>query len=297
MVTPSARKDGVRHLVGHGTVSQRRGCQIVEVSRSCVRYEGRLRPEEAALRQEIRTLATRHKRFGYRRIAAVLRRKGMAVNTKRVHRIWKAEGLSLPARRPRKRRSGPKGEVVRKAEKPNHVWTYDFLEDRTERGGRLKMLTILDEYTRESLAIRVGRSIDSQKVIETLRGLVIERGAPDHIRSDNGPEFIARAVQEWIRASGSRTIFISPGSPWENPYIESFNGKFRDECLNMEVFASGKEAQMIVEAWRTDYNEGRPHSSLGYQTPAEFAVRSGSFGREPSLRFQNDSTRALTLTL
>ena len=298
MVTPSARKAGVGHLVGHGIVSQRRACQIVEVSRSCVRYAPRLRPQEAALRQQIRRLAGRHKRYGYRRIAALLRRKGVEVNTKRVHRIWKAEGLSLRARRPKRRRSGPQGEVARKADRPNAVWTYDFLEDRTERGGRLKMLTVLDEYTRESLAIRVERSIDSHKVIETLQRLVAQRGAPDHIRSDNGPEFVAQAVQEWIGARGARTIFIHPASPWENAYIESFNGKFRDECLNMEVFASGAEAQMIVAAWRKDYNEHRPHSSLGYQTPAEFADRSGSSSRAtPSFRFQNESTRALTLTL
>jgi len=298
MVTPSARKAGVGHLVSHGITSQRRGCQIVEVSRSCVRYGPRLRPEEATLRQQIRSLASGHQRFGYRRIAALLRRKGVEVNTKRVHRIWKAEGLSLRARRPRRRRMGPKGEVIRKAERPNHVWTYDFLEDRTERGGRLKILAVLDEYTRESLAIRVERSIDSPQVIETLERLVAQRGVPDHIRSDNGPEFVAHALQGWIAASGGRTIFITPGSPWENPYIESFNGKFRDECLNMEVFASGKEAQMIVEAWRKDYNERRPHSSLGYQTPAEFADRSGSSSRAtPSFRFQNESTRALTLTL
>ena len=298
MVTPSTRKAGVKHLVSRSKCSERRGCQVVGVSRSYVRYEPQPKPDETTLRQEIRSLASRHKRFGYRRIAVLLRRKGIEANTKRVHRIWKAEGLSLPPRRPKRRRTGPKGEVIRKAEKPNHVWTYDFMEDRTERGGRLKILTVLDEYTRESLAIRVERSIDSHKVIETLEWLVAERGVPDHIRSDNGPEFIAQAVQEWLGSSGCRTLFINPGSPWENPYIESFNGKFRDECLNMEVFASGKEAQMIVEAWRKDYNAYRPHSSLGYLTPAEFADRSGSSSRAmPSFRFQNDTARALTLTL
>jgi len=297
MVTPSARRAAVRHLVGQEIASERRGCQMVEVSRSYVRYEPRPRPEDGTLRATIRSLARRHKRFGYRRIADLLRRKGIEVNTKRVHRIWKAEGLNLPARCPRRRQRGPKGEVLHRAEKPNHVWSYDFMEDRTERGGRLRILTVLDEYTRESLAIRVERSFGSQKVIETLDRLVAQRGAPDHIRSDNGPEFVARAVQEWIGARGCRTIFINPGSPWENPYIESFNGKFRDECLNMEVFASGKEAQMIVEAWRKDYNTYRPHSSLGYLTPAEFADRSGSSSRAtPSFRFQNESTRALTLT-
>ncbi len=166
---------------------------------------------------------------------------------------------------------GPKGEVTKRAERPDHVWTYDFLEDRTEGGAKLRILTVLDEYTRESLAIRVARSISAERVIETLAWLLMTREAPEHIRSDNGPEFTANAIRAWLARNGSETIYIAPGSPWENPFIESFNGSLRDECLNMEVFAGLREAQELVENWRCEYNDLRPHSSLGYKTPSEFA--------------------------
>jgi len=196
----------------------------------------------------------------------------MEVNKKRVHRLWKDEGLGLPRKRPKRRRVRARGEVTRRAECPNHVWSYDFIEDRTERGGRLKMLTVLDEFTRRSLAIRVERRIDSTRVIETLEALIARHGAPRFVRSDNGPEFIAAALQQWLDERGSQTIYITPGSPWENPYTESFHDKLRDECLNREVFRHGREAQVIVEAWRNEYNTERPHSSLGYRTPEEFAA-------------------------
>jgi len=168
---------------------------------------------------------------------------------------------------------GPVGEIVNKAEYPNHVWSYDFLEDRTERGGKLRILVIIDEYTRESLAIRVAPSIPALAVVGVLEWLFLTRGVPKYLRSDNGPEFVAKAVRNWLAESGCQTLFITPGSPWENGYIESFNDKLRDECLNREVFRNGKEAQTIVEAWRQEYNNHRPHSSLGYLTPAEFAGR------------------------
>ena len=166
---------------------------------------------------------------------------------------------------------GPKGEVTKRAEHPNHVWTYDFVEDRTERGGRLRILVVLDEYTRESLAVRVAPTFPSASVIEELEWLFLTRGVPEHIRSDNGPEFTADAIRTWLAGRECDTIFIKPGSPWENPFIESFNGSLRDECLNMELFASLREAQEIVENWRCDYNDLRPHSSLEYKTPSEFA--------------------------
>jgi len=162
---------------------------------------------------------------------------------------------------------------VNKAEYPNHVWSYDFVEDRTEGGGKLRILVIIDEYTRECLAIRVKPSIPASAVIEVLEWLFLTRGVPKYIRSDNGPEFISKAVCQWLESSGCQTIFINPGSPWENGYIESFNDKLRDECLNREIFRNGKEAQVIVEAFRQEYNNYRPHSSLGYLTPAEFARR------------------------
>jgi transposase InsO family protein len=205
------------------------------------------------------------------RITVMLEREGRRVNRKRVHRLWKLDGLQIPGRRPRKRRRGPEGEVIHQARYPNHVWSYDFLEDRTEQGGKIRILTVLDEFTRESLEIRVERSIPSARVIDTLEWLGLVRGLPAHIRSDNGPEFVAKEVRKWLRGKGCQTIYINPGSPWENPYIESFNGKLRTECLNRHAFANGREAQEIVTNWRDEYNKYRPHSSLGYQTPEEFA--------------------------
>ena len=168
---------------------------------------------------------------------------------------------------------GLTGEIVNKAEYPNHVWSYDFMEDRTEPGGKLRILNVIDEYTRECLAIRIEPSIPASTVIEVLEWLFLTRGVPKYIRSDNGPEFVAKAVCGWLEKSGCQTLFIEPGSPWENGHIESFNDKLRDECLNCEIFRSGKEAQVIVEAWRQEYNNYRPHSSLGYLTPVEFAKR------------------------
>jgi transposase InsO family protein len=238
-----------------------------------MRYVARVAADEPELRERIQKLARAHPREGYRRVWARLCRRGRRVNKKRVHRLWKAEGLSLPRRRKKRRARGPKGEVVRRAEYPGHVWSYDIIEDRTERGGKLRILCVVDEYTRESLAIRVERSISGAIVAETLEWLFFAHGAPAYIRSDNGGEFIAGVVQKWLAESGCRTLYITPGSPWENPFIESFHGKFRDECLNQEVFYNGREAQIIIENWRLEYNSDRPHSSLGYATPAEFGER------------------------
>jgi transposase InsO family protein len=269
-------------------ISQRRASELIGISRSSLRYIAGIKADELELIKRIRELANKRKRFGYRRITALLRREGWNVNKKRIHRIWKSEGLSLPKKRPKRRRMGPRSEVVQKAEHPNHVWSYDFLEDRTENGNRLCLLVVLDEFTRESLEIMVERSINSQRVIDTLDWLFLIHGVPEYIRSDNGPEFIAEAVKKWLARAGCRTLYIEPGSPWENPYIESFNGKFRDECLNREIFINGREAQIIVEDWRRYYNEVRPHSGLGYLTPAEFAASSASSGRPTaSLHFQN----------
>lgn len=223
MVSPSAKRLAARYLIGERGYSERRACSVVKLDRSSFRYDPRPRAGEAELVRHIRELADQRKEYGYRRIAALLNREGANVNKKRVHRIWKEEGLQQPLRRPKRRRRGPKGEVIRKAEHPNHVWTYDFLEDRTERGGKLRILTVLDEYTRECLAILVDRSIPARAVIEVLDGLFLTWGAPEYLRSDNGPELMANAVQEWLKGKG--WIYIEPASPWENPYIESFNGR------------------------------------------------------------------------
>jgi len=273
MVSPLARRSAVKYLVKQMGNSQRRACAVVRIPRSLVRYIVRRRKDEAELIRKIHKLAIRHSRYGYRRITVLLQREGIRINKKRVHRLWKSEGLGLPRKKPKRRRIGPTGEIVNKAEYPNHVWSYDFVEDRTERGGKLRILVIIDEYTRECLATRVEPSIPASAVIETLEWLFLTRGVAKYIRSDNGPEFIARAVCQWLENSGCQALFINHGSPWENGYIESFNDKLRDECLNREIFRNGKEAQTIVETWRQEYNNYRPHSSLGYLTPAEFARR------------------------
>lgn len=281
----------MKELRERRTHSERGACRLVGVSRSTFRYEPEGETEEEAiLRRRIRELAHRHKRYGCRRITVLLRREGWEVNKKRVHRIWKGEGLQIPRRRPRKRRQGPKGEVVRKAQYKDHVWSYDFVEDSTEGGRKLRFLTVVDEYTRECLAIEVGLSFGAKEVIECLEWLYLTRGVPKYIRSDNGPELVAKALQKWLGEKGCKTIYIKPGSPWENPYIESFNGKFRDECLNMEVFRNVREAQVVVQEWRKEYNEFRPHSALGNLTPAEFSASSvSSASPTASLHLQNSN--------
>lgn len=252
---------------------------MLEAPRASVRYTPRVCTEDVALRVRIKELAHRHRRYGYRRTAVQLRREGTAVNDKRVHRLWKEEGLGLRKKRPKRRQYGPKGEVAQKAQRPRQVWTYDFVEDRTSRGGRLKILAVVDEFTRECLALHVDKRITAQGVVNVLEWLFLVNGRPDYIRSDNGPEFIANAVQQWLAQKGAKTLYIKPGSPWENAYIESFNDKFRDECLNMEDFKNGNEARDVIEAWRHEYNDCRPHSSLNYLTPSEFAAQCRNSGR------------------
>ena len=191
------------------------------------------------------------------------------MNRKKVYRLWKQMGLSLPKRRSRRRSRKGSGAPLR-AIYPNHVWTYDFMADTTLDERKLRILTVVDEFTRESVGIRVGRRMPALAVLAILEQLFAERGAPEYLRSDNGPEFIAQAVQSWVQSQGTKTYYIAPGSPWQNAYGESFNDKLRDECLNMEVFLSVQEAQIVVEGWRRHYNQERPHSSLGYKTPIEF---------------------------
>lgn len=291
MVSPAAKRAVARDLVKRGRCSERRACELVEAPRATVRYQRRVRGDEAALRRRMRKLAGKHPRYGFRRILILLRREGWRVNKKRVHRLWKEEGLQRKRKAKKRRACGPTEGVPMKAEYPNHVWSYDFIEDRTERGGKLRMLSVLDEFTRECLHIRVERSIGAAKVIASLEWLFLLHGAPAHIRSDNGPELVAKALQTWLEGRGAETIYITPGSPWENPYIESFHDKFRDECLNMHVFLDGRHAQKVVEAWRNEYNEERPHSSLDYRTPAEFAAHCRNSGRPTaSLRSGNAKT-------
>jgi transposase InsO family protein len=220
-------------------------------------------------------LATQYGRYGYRRITAMLPQEGWRVNHKRVERIWRKEGLKVPQKQPKRKRLWLNdGSCVRlRPEYKDHVWSYDFVADRTADGRPLRILTILDEYTRECLRIVVERQIRSQDVIGVLSELFLLRGIPEHIRSDNGPEFTAKAVRDWLTRLEVKTLFIEPGSPWENGYIESFNGKLRDELLNREIFTTLLEAKVLIENWRKEYNQVRPHSSLGYRPPAPEAIQ------------------------
>jgi putative transposase len=225
-------------------------------------------------------LAKKHPRYGYRRVHALLVRAGWRVNRKRVQRLWRAEGLKVPQRQRKRRRMGTSenGCTRRKAEHKNQIWSYDFTMDQTADGKRLKLMPVIDEFTRECHAIEVGRSLTAEDVIATLSYLFQVHGEPEFIRSDNGPEFIATAVKQWLAASGVQTLYVAPGSPWENGYVETFNGKLEDELLGREIFHTLAESKVLIEQYRLEYNHERPHSSLAYQTPAEFAASCSSPG-------------------
>lgn len=249
--------------------------------------------KDKALRQRMRKLSARHKRYGYRRIWILLRQEGWAVNRKRVQRLWREEGLRVPQRQRKRRRLGSSenGTQRLRAAHKNHVWSYDFVMDQTADGRRLKLLPIVDEFTREAHAILVDRSITAHDVVELLKYLFSVHGEPEFIRSDNGPEFIAIAVRDWLRQSGVRTLYIEPGSPWENAYSESFNSRFRDELLDQELFTSLTESRVLVEQYRVEYNHLRPHSSLGYLAPAVYAAQQDALA-SPSVASAPDGAMA-----
>lgn len=256
------------------TVSERRACKVLAVPRNTYRYDPRAPDDEPVLVERMIQLATKYGRYGYRRITALLQSEGWWVNHKRIERLWRREGLKVPQRQPKRGRLWLNdGSCIRlRPAYRNHVWSYDFVHTRTRDGRGFRMLTILDEYTRECLAIDVSRSLKHDDVLHRLSDLFLRHGVPAHIRSDNGSEFTAKAVRAWLQRLEVQTLYIEPGSPWENGYIESFNGKLRDELLNREVFDTLLEAKVLVERWRREYNHIRPHSSLGYRPPAPEAV-------------------------
>jgi len=258
-------------------VSERRACRVLEQARATQRRTLLPPCDEERLTDNIITLATKYGRYGYRRITALLNNEyGWNVNHKRIERIWRKEGLKVPKKQPKRSRLWLNdGSCIRlRPEYKDHVWSYDFMIDRTANGRAFKILNIIDEYTRECLATLVARKIKSQDVLDLLFDLFIIRGIPEHIRSDNGPEFTARAIRRWLSRLGVKTLFIEPGSPWENGYIESFNGKMRDELLNREIFFTLEEAEVLIEQWRREYNQVRPHSALRYHPPAPEAILS-----------------------
>lgn len=254
-------------------MSERRACRVLGQARTTQRYHKRVREDEAPLRALTIQLASDYGGYGIPRILDLLRKRGVTVNRKRLERIWRDEGLKVPHKQKKRRRLWLNdGSCIRlRPEYKNHVWSYDFVEDATHDGRKIRMLVVIDEFSRECLAIMVARRLQSKHVLECLSDLFLERGTPDFIRSDNGPEFTAAAVRKWLDDVGVTTLFIEPGSPWENGYVESFNGKLRDELLDREIFYTLKEAKVLIERWRQLYNRVRPHSSLDDRTPTEFA--------------------------
>lgn len=252
-------------------VSERRACRAINQPRSTQRHRFADESTDSILiRQRVIALAKKIGRYGYRRIWALLKTEGFHVNVKRIYRIWRQEGLKVPSKQPKRARLWLNdGSCIRlRPEYRNHVWSYDFVEDKTHDGRKIRMLNIIDEYTRECLAIRVRRKLNSRDVLMALSKLFIQRGVPDYVRSDNGAEFVAKIVRKWFADTEVKTLYIAPGSPWENGYCESFNGKLQDELLKGEIFYTLKEEQILIERWRVEYNTIRPHSSLGYRPPA-----------------------------
>lgn len=267
-------------------MSQRRACRVVGVARSSYQFRPVRRADDDRLDAAILAVVRKHPRFGYRRVWAVLRADGWRINRKRVYRAWRRLGLRVPKSRRKRRRLGSSANAChrRRAEGRDHVWCWDFIHDRTADGKALKWLSVVDESTRECLALEVGRGLTARRVTAVLARLFVERGKPGHIRSDNGPEFIARAVRRWLTDRAVEVLYIAPASPWENGYAESFHGKVRDEFLAAEEFGSLREAAAMGSEWRRSYNHDRPHSSLGYRTPAEFGAACPRFDAAPMCR-------------
>jgi putative transposase len=255
-------------------VSERWACRVVGQHRSTQRYEPERAEDDQALRAELREFSRERPRWGYRRAHHHLRQLGWDVNRKRVARLWREEGLRVPQRRRKRRRLGDSTVPAKRlrAERPNHVWAFDFQFDQTANGKALKLMNIVDEYTRESLVMLVARSIDAEAVVQALERLCGERGAPELLRMDNGPEMTAHALRDWCTLSRTGTAFIEPGSPWQNPFVESFHSRVRDELLDVEEFSCLAEAKVVIGDWQEDYNQRRPHSALGMRTPIAFAA-------------------------
>jgi putative transposase len=268
VVSSQARREQVAIACERG-LSQRRACELLEVARSALKYESVRSERDAPMIEAMKRLAAQYPRYGYRRIRIFLRREGFHMSRHRAHRLWRLAELQLPRRRSRRRVATSRPRPI-PATGANFLWAYDFVFDACANGQSLKCLTIIDEFTRECLAIDVAGSIRSRRVIEVLARLISERGTPRYLRSDNGPEFVSKAILEWLERAGVETALIDPGKPWQNGMDESFNGRFRDECLSLEWFRSRREAKVLIETWRRHYNEVRPHSSLDYLTPHEF---------------------------
>lgn len=299
MVSPAQKRRAVRGVVASGLCSQRRACRYLGLHRSSGRYQNQ-GPSDWLVRlgQRLEALSHRHARLGYRKLTRLLRSEGWKVGKKLVQRLRQESGLRVKRWLPRRRRRGKStGAIPMRAEKLNHVWSWDFVADRTDNGGRLRILSVIDEHSRECLALHVARKLTAADLIGVMEKLVAERGAPGHIRSDNGSEFIARILRDWLAQRGVKTLYIEPGSPWQNGHVESFNGSLRDECLDREVMLSVAEARVLIEDYRRHYNDERPHGGIGYRTPAQAREEALGFSRPPgSLRPELESQQP-TVTL
>jgi putative transposase len=276
LLSPERRRIAADHAQQKHGITERRACRLANQPRGTQRYRAIRREDEDALTQAIVQLASQYGRYGYRRITALLKRVGKD----RVERIWRREGLKVPQKqKPRARLWLNDGSCVRlRPERQNHVWSYDFVSARTHDGRGVRLLNLIDEHTRESLLVRAERRWSSARVISALADVMVMKGVPEHLRSDNGPEFVAKDLRKWLASTGAKTLYIEPGSPWENGYCESFNSKLRDEFLNGEIFYSMKELRVLAERWRVHYNTVRPHSSLGYRPPAPEVWLTASMG-------------------
>ena len=273
MVSPSQKRRAVKHVIEQGKGTTAQACRALDLQRSTYYRNSSASPESQKMERRIIELSEEHPRYGYRRVTVVARREGSLMNAKRVQRVRRQHGLQVRKKQRKLRRTGLSTAQRQRADHANHVWSWDFVEDQTENGTRLRILTLIDEYTRECLAMHIAWSIRAVDVIATLEAAIALYGGPEHIRSDNGPEFIAYAIQDWLRENKIKAIYIEPGAPWENGHIESFHDKLRDECLNREIFGSLLEAKVVIQSWRVEYNTERPHSSLGNKTPEEFSGR------------------------
>jgi putative transposase len=291
-LSPTRRREAVEHVQQQCQVSQRRACRALDQPLSTQRYRRTVNTDEPKLLNRILELVAEFPRYGYRRITRLLRGEGWTVNAKRIYRLWHREGLKVPKKKVKRRRLGSAagGIVRRQATRRNHVWSMDFIFDRTTNGRSVKILVVIDEYTRKCLALEVGRRFTSDHLIELLGRLIANHGVPKFLRSDNGPEFVARRVRTFLEKIDIGTSYIEPGSPWQNGYVESFNSRLRDECLACEEFSTIEEARTVISHWRQIYNNRRPHSSLGGLTPAEFSTRcpaSASAAARPTLQQDN----------
>ena len=283
MVGPTPKRRAIQHTVSTGMGSVRQGCRALRLQASSFYKVRREAPQKRMMKEAISQMSLKHPRYGYRRVTVMLHREGWHVGTDMVQRYRRSQGLQVRERQCKMRRLGLSTADRQRAEHPRHVWSWDFIQDRTENGSAFKMLTIIDEYSRECLKIWPSWSIRACDVIKQLEEAMEEYGEPQHLRSDNGPEFIAYAVQDWLKARKIKTLYIKPGSPWENAYIESFHDKLRDELLNRELFVNLLEARVLTGAFRIEYNQSRPHSSLDYKTPSAFAADfSSPMGEEGS---------------